>query len=213
MSDNLIIYKALSRPPKEALKKIKGGRLAGMSDVNPQWRIEMLTEQFGPCGIGWYYTITGTNIHAGNGDEKCVIIDIDLFVQHENEWSKPIHGVGGSMFVVKESSGLRTNDEAFKMATTDALSVAMKQLGVAADIYKGLWDGSKYKDQVETVKEVFDGEVVEATIKSDEKYVHDMLAESNLSPERKTQLMEQYKSKAEKTKPIFAEFIKKECGK
>ena len=31
------------------------------------------------------------------------------------------------------------------MATTDALSVAMKQLGVAADIYLGMWDGRSYK--------------------------------------------------------------------
>ena len=30
------------------------------------------------------------------------------------------------------------------MATTDALGVAMKHLGVAADVYMGLWDGSKY---------------------------------------------------------------------
>jgi len=30
------------------------------------------------------------------------------------------------------------------MAVTDALSVALKMLGVAADIYLGRWDGSKY---------------------------------------------------------------------
>ena len=41
------------------------------------------------------------------------------------------------MLVTKERDGLRTNDEGFKMATTDALSVAMKMLGVAADIYAG----------------------------------------------------------------------------
>ena len=37
------------------------------------------------------------------------------------------------------------NDEALKMATTDALSVAMKQLGVAADVYMNNMDGSKYQ--------------------------------------------------------------------
>ena len=32
------------------------------------------------------------------------------------------------------------------MAVTDAFSTALKMLGVAADIYAGRWDGSKYRD-------------------------------------------------------------------
>ena len=32
------------------------------------------------------------------------------------------------------------------MAVTDALSTALKMLGVAADIYSGRWDGSKFRD-------------------------------------------------------------------
>lgn len=56
-SDNLSIYSAVCNPPSEALKPIKGGRLVGKSDINPMWRIKTLTEQFGPCGIGWGYTI------------------------------------------------------------------------------------------------------------------------------------------------------------
>ncbi|MHA1280854.1 MAG: hypothetical protein ACTSQ8_27265, partial [Candidatus Helarchaeota archaeon] len=39
-----------------------------------------------------------------------------------------------------------SNDEAYKMALTDALSVAMGRIGIAADIYMGKWDGSKYSD-------------------------------------------------------------------
>ena len=50
------------------------------------------------------------------------------------------------MLVTKESKGLHTSDEGFKMALTDALGVAMGKIGVAADIYMGQWDGSKYKD-------------------------------------------------------------------
>ena len=54
--------------------------------------------------------------------------------------------------VVKESGGLHINDEAYKMAVTDALSVALKMLGVGADVYMGLYDGSKYKDAPEPTK-------------------------------------------------------------
>ena len=48
------------------------------------------------------------------------------------------------MLIVNEKSGPHTSDEAFKMALTDALSVAMTRLGVASDIYMGNWTGSKY---------------------------------------------------------------------
>jgi hypothetical protein len=53
------------------------------------------------------------------------------------------------MLVPLEAGGLYANDEAFKMAVTDALSVAMKMLGMGADIYAGLWDGSKYANKPE----------------------------------------------------------------
>lgn len=39
------------------------------------------------------------------------------------------------MLVAAETKGLYTNDEAFKMAYTDAVSVACKQLGIGADVY------------------------------------------------------------------------------
>ena len=44
--DNKEIWNKVARPPKTALKQIKGGRLSGMTDISPQWRYEVLTEQF-----------------------------------------------------------------------------------------------------------------------------------------------------------------------
>ena len=46
------------------------------------------------------------------------------------------------MFVAKESKGLHTSDECFKMAMTDAISVACKALGIGADVY---WEKDKTK--------------------------------------------------------------------
>ena len=53
----------------------------------------------------------------------------------DGEWSDAIPGTGGSSLVAMERSGAYVSDEAYKMALTDALSVAMKSLGVAADVY------------------------------------------------------------------------------
>lgn len=131
--DTMQIYNKFKTTPPEAQKKITGGRINGFTDINPMYRIRCLTEQFGTCGIGWYYTIDKKWTEAA-GDEILAFVDISLYIK-QDEWSKPIHGTGGSMMLVKESKGLRASDEAYKMATTDALSVACKQLGIGADIY------------------------------------------------------------------------------
>ena len=141
--DNLKVYNAVRQPPREALKEIQAGRLKGMSDINPMWRIKALTEQFGMCGIGWKYVITRQWLEVGGKEEQAAFVNIDLFVKVEGEWSAAIPGTGGSAFVAAESRGLHTSDECFKMALTDAISVSCKALGFAADVY---WskDRTKY---------------------------------------------------------------------
>ena len=146
----LELYKKVRAVPQEAQKPISGGRLNGKTDINPMWRIKVLTEQFGPCGLGWYYVTTDNWLeHAGN--EVAAFVKIELFVKYGDEWSKPISGTGGSMFVEKEKNGLHVSDECYKMATTDAISVACKQLGVGANVY---WQADKTKyDNPEPEKE------------------------------------------------------------
>lgn len=142
---NMKLYEAVRKVPEEAKKPITGGRLKGMTDINPMWRIKVLTEQFGACGFGWYYEITEEKIELGGNDEKVAFVKINLYIKQGGEWSKPIVGTGGSMFVAKERNGLYTSDECFKMALTDAISVACKALGIGADVYYGK-DRSKYNN-------------------------------------------------------------------
>ena len=149
--ENLEIYNKLKEVPEEAQKKITGGRLNGMTDIKPMWRIEKLTEVFGICGIGWKTKIKNKEILEGANGEKIAIVDIDLYVKIDGEWSDAIEGTGGSSFVTNETKGLYTSDECFKMAYTDSISVACKSLGMGADIY---WGDSKYNKQQEiTTKE------------------------------------------------------------
>ncbi len=189
--DNIKLWNELKAVPAAVKKKIIGGRLKGMTDIKPQWRLQMMTEAFGSIGLGWYYEVikTWTEEHKVKNTETTkteykqiltksniegeheyktyeprqtneVIIDdiekeisvyvhIHLFIKDQGEWSKPIVGIGGSMLLAKEKHGIHHSDEAYKMATTDALSVAMKQLGIAADVYMGLSD-SKYDKPVTT---------------------------------------------------------------
>lgn len=145
MSENLKIWNAVKQPPTHALKQIQAGRLKGKSDINPMWRYLAMTEQFGMCGIGWKFEIVRLWTEPGPSEQVFAFAQINLYYKQGDQWSDPIPGIGGHMLAVKESSGIHANDEGYKMAITDALGTAMKMLGVAADIYAGLWDGSKYK--------------------------------------------------------------------
>lgn len=139
--ENLEIYNKIKEVPERAKKTIGAGRLKGMTDIKPMWRIEKLTEMFGICGFGWKAPIVNKEIIEGANGEKIAIVDIELFIKIDGEWSDAITGTGGSSFIAKEKNGLYTSDECFKMAYTDALSVACKSLGMGADVY---WGDSKY---------------------------------------------------------------------
>lgn len=147
MTDNLKLWNAVKQPPATALKTISGGRLKGMTDIKPQWRYLALTDQFGVCGVGWKYTVEKLWLEQGSFDQTVAFANILLYIKVDGAWSEGIPGNGGSMFVAKEKDGLHTSDEAYKMAITDALSTAMKLIGVAADVYMGGWNGSKFKDE------------------------------------------------------------------
>ena len=142
--ENLKIYNSVANVPKEAQKTITAGRIKGMTDINPMWRIKTLTEQFGVVGFGWKYTITDKRIIEGADGVVCAFVDIDLFVKIGDQWSDAIQGTGGSQFVSVERNGKYTNDECFKMALTDAISVACKSLGIGANVYWAGGGGSKY---------------------------------------------------------------------
>lgn len=149
MSNKMEFYNKFRQVPKEAQKTIGAGRLKGFTDINPQWRIQALTEMFGPCGFGWKYVITDKRIIEGADGVSCAFVDIDLFVHNDDHWSEAIPGTGGSAFVASERNGLYTSDECFKMALTDAISVACKALGIGADVY---WAAGRTKYSAEEQK-------------------------------------------------------------
>lgn len=134
--ENLEIYNRCREVPKEAQKAIAAGRLRGKTDINPMWRIKKLTELFGPAGTGWKFDPPVFEEKQGAKGEIVVHCFTCLYVRQDDgqAWSAPIPGVGGSTLVTMERDGLRTDDDAYKKAYTDAQSVACKALGIGADI-------------------------------------------------------------------------------
>ena len=153
-NSNLSIYESVREVPKEAKKEIEAGRLKGKHDINPMWRIKKLTEVFGPAGFGWYTEIVRTWTEASESGEMAVFVDINLFVKKDGESSRPIFGNGGNKLIANEKkyeNGQTVyipylDDDAYKKAYTDAISVAAKALGVGADVYFEK-DKGKYASQ------------------------------------------------------------------
>lgn len=143
--ENLKIYEMGRAVPEEAKKPIAAGKLKGYSNINPMYRIKTLTEMFGPCGIGWWYKVTSQRLEGTPQGEIYAFVDIELYYKLNDVISQPVIGVGGSSFLTSTRNGPQASDECFKMALTDAISVAAKSLGVAADVY---WqeDCTKYGD-------------------------------------------------------------------
>ena len=149
---NMRIYEAVRFVPEQAKKKITGGRLAGMTDINSMWRIKVLTEQFGPCGEGWYTSdVKYWQDRLDNNGSVALFCSLLLHVKIDGAWSQPIYGIGGNTLVAAEKSGLRIDDEAYKKAYTDAISVACKALGIGADVYfeKDVTKYSEYEGESE----------------------------------------------------------------
>ena len=140
--EKMELYEQSRRCPENAQRQIQAGKLRGKTDINPMWRLKKLTELFGPCGSGWKIENVAFWTTPGASGEVVGWCSLELRYATENGWSDPLFGIGGSMLVDTQKGSLTTNDDAYKMAYTDAISVACKSLGMAADVY---WNQDKTK--------------------------------------------------------------------
>ena len=156
MCKNLEIYNKYRSVPSEAIKPFDNGKFKG-TDINTMWRVKCLTECFGVVGFGWTIKVLRTWTEQGANEEVMAFAEVEMRVKLNGEWSEPFTATGGNLMIrcVKGKNGApgyyTNNDEAFKMAITDAFGVACKYLGIGADVY---WsnDRTKYTEQ-ETEKE------------------------------------------------------------
>lgn len=145
LQKNVRFYHQFMTTPKDAQKSFNNGRFSG-TDINPMWRIKILTEVFGPSGFGWWtqnvrYEFVEADVTPPDAKqeqkETSVFCELELVVKdpETGEVSQPIYGVGGNTYIAWGKYGPRASDEAKKMAYTDALSIACKSLGIGHDIW------------------------------------------------------------------------------
>lgn len=137
LAKNVRFYNRVMEVPEEAQKEFNNGRFSG-TDINPMWRIKMLTELFGPAGFGWWtQNVRYDFVDCPETKEIHVFCELELIVKdpETGEASQPIYGVGGNTYLTQGKYGARASDEAKKMAYTDAVSIACKSLGFGHNVW------------------------------------------------------------------------------
>lgn len=174
--DNLRLWRLLKRTDPRATKPFaRPGGFRG-TQIDPAWRLQVMTEAFGPVGQGWgYEQLEWTVI------EQMVFACVRVWYRDpetgERYYTGPQWG-GTELFRRRRDGDLEPNDESFKMSVTDALGKCLLQLGLAADVYLGLFDDSKYREESEAYFQARNNpEMQPPAIEAFERLVKEKLAE------------------------------------
>ena len=116
-------------------KDVTFGR--GFTSIDPMYQIGKMTEIFGPVGHGWGYNV---QYHYA---DTYVAAEVKVWTHDK----KHCYGPVCSMLPLTNSKG-KFDDEAGKKVMTDALTKAFSHLGMSADVFMGLFESSKYVEQV-----------------------------------------------------------------
>lgn len=152
MSDKLELWEKLGRTDPAHTKQFKrAGGFSGTA-IKPMWSYHRMTEEFGPVGKGWGINAPSFQVVPGADGETLVYCTVSVWYEKPDQIS---WGVGGDKVISKFSSGAKSDDEAFKKAFTDAITNALKMIGMGADVHMGMFDDSKY---VNTIAKEFESE-------------------------------------------------------
>lgn len=142
MSNKALWQRAFTTDPR-AVKAITGKQYAGNSP-KPYWIVERLTDEFGPCGIGWGFTILNERFERFSDTDTLHIASVRLWYLLDGQRGE-LEQIGQTKASYMTGSGkFMLDEDAPKKSVTDALVKCASYLGFAGDIFSGRWDDSKY---------------------------------------------------------------------
>lgn len=148
--ENLKLWSDVEKTdPSHTKQFTRGGGFSGTA-INATYVMKRLTEQFGPCGVGWRMVIEDDRMEEGHTLKDGSICKIHVVRGHleyvlDGEWRSTGPQFGQTTFVGQyQSSGTYTDEEAPKKSITDCMTKCAVMLGVCADIHLGLFDDNKY---------------------------------------------------------------------
>jgi hypothetical protein len=163
VSENKALWRRVCVTDPKAVKPITGKQYSGNSP-KPYWIVERLTDEFGPCGIGWGFNILNERIERFSDSDTLHIAVVRLWYVMDGKRGE-LEQIGQTKASYMTNAGKRgeleqigqtkasymTNaskfmldEDAPKKSVTDALIKCASYLGFAGDIFSGRWDDSKY---------------------------------------------------------------------
>ncbi|WP_199235166.1 hypothetical protein [Azospirillum sp. TSA6c] len=159
---NTALWDRLKRTDPKATKPFtKSGGFRG-TQIDPTYRLQLMTEVLGPVGQGWGYVEDDLKISHDMAFSKVrvwYVPDGASAAQWPEGWREtyPANARwtgpqwGGTEMMPERSGKAKPTDECLKMSITDALGKCLLQLGLAADVYMGQFDDSKYREESEAI--------------------------------------------------------------
>ena len=143
MSNHLDLWNRFADIDPAFTKPITGKDYRGTSP-NPHYVIQCLTEMFGPVGVGFGWEVEQDEF-TPIGEEVLHWCRIRFW---HTDRSNGFSAYGQTKALMKTKNGLRLDEDAPKKSLTDAITKAASQIGIAANIFLGRWDDSKYVAEV-----------------------------------------------------------------
>jgi hypothetical protein len=151
-NSNLKLWESVEKTdPKETQKAKVGGRQ--ITAIKPQYQRKQATKAFGPIGRGWGVINESYNNEVfgeGSSQQTLCRYSATLWYIYDGERGEfPIASNVKVAYTTSKGQGyFVVDDEYAKKASTDALTKGLSALGFNADIFMGLFDDSKYVNQM-----------------------------------------------------------------
>jgi hypothetical protein len=152
MTTNTSLWDAVCKTDPTHTKSFKkGGGFSGTA-IKPYWLMRRATETFGPCGIGWGWEEIENKMVAGVWCSK-----VRLWYAQNNQrgqieqWGQTVMEDQREIKIDGKGTGSYkpyVDEEAPKKAVTDAVTKCLSYLGFAGDVHMGLFDDSKYVNEL-----------------------------------------------------------------
>ena len=134
--ENMQLWNSVCATDKAYMSKVSFGARS-FNAIDPMYQIMKVTKAFGPVGGKWSYNVDYDYPTIGN--IMMVVAKVTVSTPHGT-----FGPVAGSRTFVNLDNKKKSNDDAPKMALTDALTKAISHLGFDADVFLGKYDGNKY---------------------------------------------------------------------
>ena len=138
VTDNLKLWNAVEKTNPAHTKEVKLGRT--ITAIDPYRQIKNATEQFGPAGEGWGWSVVDTKFLPTNEVACLVRVWHGTPDKYIEQWGQ------NGLYMDKAEN--KKDTDCMKKSVTDGLTKCLSMMGFNADIFLGKFEDNKYVQQL-----------------------------------------------------------------